>query len=981
LTPIEQAEFFFDDSTPTAVAPIVAPTTSRVFLDWSRPLLRQAVDHLTSDWKTGALDLTDRVVIVSTQQAGRRLREALSAFAAERGTAVLPPIVMTPDSLLAVDPHERIAGTAELLRVWSEVLMKIRPLNYRSLFPVDPVEQNFAWALQTATDLLAMRSTLGEVGLTIGDAAKMQPSEFWREPERWRDLARIEREALKKLESHGLNDPLIARKSAAEHLTFSENISTISLLAVPDPTPLALEALRKFANKGNARLEILIYAPDLLSDHFDKWGIPIRENWLKREIPLPEPERSIHVAADQPAVARIATELLRKHPSPAATAALAVCDDTLVALVEKECHHHNLPAFDPSGLAFDRHEIAHILRLLADLLARKSFAAFATLLRCPDLTQSLAVQWKIENPDSEFDPARVLASCDKLQADCLPDTIDDAADAYRYRRTDGLSPQLNFTLTSVQSLLDAFKDNFNQSLSNFLKTTYAGRQFDDSTPEDRAFVELVSTLDSILDQFDGPAFTGNKQLTPTELLDILIRVLSRERISTERNADSIDLQGWLEILWEDAPHLILTGFNDGVVPEAITSDPFLPASSRELLGLRTNEDRFARDAYFITALLASRSDNKGQVDIILGRAREDGEPLRPSRLLFQCQDDELASRALLLFQSAPEPGGGKPAAWQPAWKLQPPALPADHKIRRQLRVTDFSSYLLCPFRFYLKRGLNMEAVETGRMEMDARNYGTITHLALEHFGNETDLHDTKSADPIANFLHDALEKETTKRYGYRLPAPIVVQLDSAKQRLSAAARVFAAERRNGWKIEADPEWSITDKLEFIISGVKIRGTIDRIERNEKTGHLRVIDFKTSSSASKAEAAHLAGFGKFNSEDDYPAWARTTNSQDKDCHWTNLQIPLYILALRQFFGKETPITGGYFNLPKAIGDVGIDLWEDLGEHQLRSAYACAEGVASSIKNGTFWPPNPNPKWDDFSAILFGLPELTASAPPK
>ena len=74
---------------------------SRRFLGWDRPLLDLATDLLTDGWRGGTLDLADRLVIVPTRQAGRRLREALALRAAERDAVVLPPLVVVPEFLLS----------------------------------------------------------------------------------------------------------------------------------------------------------------------------------------------------------------------------------------------------------------------------------------------------------------------------------------------------------------------------------------------------------------------------------------------------------------------------------------------------------------------------------------------------------------------------------------------------------------------------------------------------------------------------------------------------------------------------------------------------------------------------------------------------------------------------------------------------------------------------------------------------------------
>jgi ATP-dependent helicase/nuclease subunit B len=120
-----------------------------------------------------------------------------------------------------------------------------------------------------------------------------------------------------------------------------------------------------------------------------------------------------------------------------------------------------------------------------------------------------------------------------------------------------------------------------------------------------------------------------------------------ERIPEKREPDSLDLQGWLEVLWEDSPHLIITGMNEGSIPDRIAVDIILPDSMRSKLGLRNNETILARDNYIFNAALNWRN-SCGRVDLILGKESLEGTPLRPSRLLFQCDDSELPDRALSL---------------------------------------------------------------------------------------------------------------------------------------------------------------------------------------------------------------------------------------------------------------------------------------------------------------------------------------------
>ena len=139
---------------------------------------------------------------------------------------------------------------------------------------------------------------------------------------------------------------------------------------------------------------------------------------------------------------------------------------------------------------------------------------------------------------------------------------------------------------------------------------------------------------------------------------MLLESVSREPVFAERLPEAVDIQGWLELAWEDAPHLLVAGVNEGKLPETIHGDLFLPNALRERLGLRTNAERFARDAWLMELLLCTREET-GRVEFFLGRQRAIGEPLKPSRLLFHCPDGQLPDRIARLFAELP-PGPQPP---------------------------------------------------------------------------------------------------------------------------------------------------------------------------------------------------------------------------------------------------------------------------------------------------------------------------------
>src|SRR5215218_2497552 len=98
----------------------------RHFLSWDRPWLEQATAWLAGEWSGhGPLDLSGVLAIVPTQQAGRRLREALAGFTATRGAAAFAPSVLTPEAFLKQQLRSNVASPLQTLLAWTEVFQEL----------------------------------------------------------------------------------------------------------------------------------------------------------------------------------------------------------------------------------------------------------------------------------------------------------------------------------------------------------------------------------------------------------------------------------------------------------------------------------------------------------------------------------------------------------------------------------------------------------------------------------------------------------------------------------------------------------------------------------------------------------------------------------------------------------------------------------------------------------------------------------------
>jgi len=234
------------------------------------------------------------------------------------------------------------------------------------------------------------------------------------------------------------------------------------------------------------------------------------------------------------------------------------------------------------------------------------------------------------------------------------------------------------------------------------------------------------------------------------------------------------------------------------------------------------------------------------------------------------------------------------------------------------------------------------------------------------------MRDCDDENEVREYLLSAADDYVERRYGRLLTVPVRIQLEAARQRLAWAAGVHVEDRREGWRIE-EVEWRFDQESAWEIGGLQITGTIDRIDRHTHTNARRVIDYKTSNKATTPDEAHLIFLKRTESSSDFREWLLFPGPEGRIMRWINLQLPLYVLALNRMSEEDTPITAGYFNLPRSVGETAITTWNGLNEELLAQALACAEAAVSEIRAEKFWPPAERPRFDDFRRLFFGNAE--------
>lgn len=438
--------------------------------------------------------------------------------------------------------------------------------------------------------------------------------------------------------------------------------------------------------------------------------------------------------------------------------------------------------------------------------------------------------------------------------------------------------------------------------------------------------------------------------SPVSMLRLSLEAIGDSPIAEEPEADAIEGLGWLEILLDPAPTVILTGMNAGLVPSRSTPDPLLPEALRRLLKLEHAGTRAARDATLFASMLACKQD----VAVVLGRRDQEGASLMPSPVILPESGAELAN---LLDRFTRDSSGDLPEHRVRAVRRAPaiitaratadPRLPwVDTAIPESLSVTSLRDYIRSPYLFYLRHVLGVEEIDGPVTSLDSAAMGSLLHRALESL--HTTCADSTDVRVIEAELMAALDAQVARSVALSqetrgtAASLLRLQVESVRARLRAAAIAHAAARQEGWRIHA-VEVSLPGGLVVATEPDApplpiLHGKIDRIDVND-AGDIRVIDYKTGDTAHTPESMHV-----------------------RRGEWTDLQLPLYRHLARAAVDKRTFATMSedagdrrielaYFNLSADPGDVGICVAE-WDADALASADTLTRSILSKIVRGEF-----------------------------
>lgn len=933
----------------------------RVPLGTSKPLPDLAAERLLGG-QNGFVDLGKIIMVIPGNYARTNLQAALAEKAPN---GLLTPEMMTPGVLL----HFGVAGanTPDAIEdelIWYKTAVRAaKSGDFPLLFP------NIKDENVVSSPFVRLRFELTAGGFSISDAREHLGS-------RADELAAIEQLYLEELKNAGFDDRLEVDIRASEETDSFAAYDKIILCGIADMPRLLRKKIENIASRFEDKVEAWIYAGESKLDCFDHTGTAIPEKWSKCAMPIKDFDSCIHrVDSTQEACSKFAQLLEKQSQIVFDDTAVILADPSLFPELRKsigkwaEKHGGRLELYDPSGVP------ASTLRL------HKLGSALLDFCKQSDDTDN-AVKL-IKNHDFLFSLARkldtasdnILRKLDDFLLEVLPA---ETANITAYFESNSEKHQL---CAKVFQELDSILKKYRTTelalfLREFFTETYSCYPGIDNSMFDQ--VPFSAECNLLRDGLDKLAKYSNVLASGKDMLfELFWKQLGQEKLAPRANADSLAVQGCLELPYLREKNVFFFNVDSTCYPDRIAPTAYLTDSVRSKIGIRSNKETFARAAAHFNALCESTTGDRS-LNIIVPKFDSQGAPRIPSPLFFSgnVQLDELVRRSDMFFKEKKSDAlpDDKWKSINSAFTLTPALNYNEHPEHPGvpvLSVTDFAQYITNPLDFYFNRIMNMSNCDYLAKEPDNAILGTILHEVFQKLGCTVCRSEEEYNAELQKYLKDIF----CARFG-KNPSPMLeVVKENISQRLEYAAPELLKMSKADHFIPKECEYTLGGEqkmipLTFTENGVEkpyvfIKGKIDRIEYSPETNTLRIIDFKS---------------GKI---EDITKKATQTEK------FTDLQMPLYAILIRkdEHFAKLHPeidmetvkINCSYLALPKNVSDTRLIpcKWEN-PEAVLENAEAMVWSIVRELKR---WKEQrvsaKGLKKSLYSAIL--LPDTTSALP--
>ncbi len=336
---------------------------------------------------------------------------------------------------------------------------------------------------------------------------------------------------------------------------------------------------------------------------------------------------------------------------------------------------------------------------------------------------------------------------------------------------------------------------------------------------------------------------------------ILLQLMGRKEVSLKGEPlTGIQVMGMLETRNLDFERVIILGANEGILPKTGFQESFIPYDLRNAYRLPLQNTKTAVASYHFFRLL-----QRAKHTVIIYNSEPDvlggGEV---SRFVLQIENELVKRnpniRVSRKMVKVPLKETGNP---------QDIAIRKEKSVMQQLQKlaekgispSALNTYVRCPLQFYYRYVIKIAIPVQPEVSVQSNTFGSVIHGVLEQLyrpfrGKLIDAEKLKES--LQENLEDFLLQEFQKNYGrndlkYGRDLLIYNVAQKYVERfVISETGMLAKEPRELIDTEREMQTSLN------VDGfpVKLRGFIDRIDKNPDNGEIRIIDYKTGSVEAK-----------------------------------------------------------------------------------------------------------------------------------
>ncbi len=354
-------------------------------------------------------------------------------------------------------------------------------------------------------------------------------------------------------------------------------------------------------------------------------------------------------------------------------------------------------------------------------------------------------------------------------------------------------------------------------------------------------MNLVKKLDILLQDNAG-------LLTLKAVQNIFNQLIRRTGINLKGEPlEGIQVMGMLETRNLDFKNIILLSANDGILPKTSNLESFIPFDIRSVYHLPLPKDKSDVYAYHFYRLL-QRARN---VIVVYNSEPGDLGGGEKSRFILQIEKELApANKKLRVLNKALS------IPFNASNKEEHITIPKTNEIlnliRKKLKSgispTALSVYISCPLKFYFRYVLGLKAPDSIDESIEADVFGTVVHHVLQ------DIYSGAKGKPITvDFLKVQLKRTDDlllKGFAEKYPGGdinsgknlLILKVAGKYVRRFIHLEIDELKRKNRYLIAT--EQVLQHQLDVEGETILLKGTIDRSDKINGAGMVRIIDYKT-----------------------------------------------------------------------------------------------------------------------------------------